>query len=88
MDFVPIGAVVVGDMAKLGKEMVGAAVGDVEDSDYFYQRDHPSGKYMEEDPKYINHLKSFIPYVKSWYNIDNPYEAIYSYEYGRKLSGR
>lgn len=88
MDFVPIGAVVIGDMAKLAKEMGGSAIGDTEDSDYFYQRDHPSGKYLEGDPKYWNHLKSFIPYVKSWYNIDNPYEALYSYEYGRKLSGR
>ena len=88
MDFVPIGAVVVGDIAKLCTEMGGAAIADEDNSDYFYQRDHPEEKYIEGEPKYINHLLSFIPYVKSWYNIENPYEAIYSYEYGRKLNRR
>lgn len=88
LSFVPIGGAALWDMGKFGYEIGGSMVGDVDNSDFFYQRDHPNEKYFEGDTKAWNHFLGMIPYVKSWYNIENPYEAIKSYEYGRKLSGR
>lgn len=88
-DAVPVGAAAMWDLGKLFLyEGPGGTFGDVENSDFYYQRDHPEGKYYEGEPKYWNHLGRLVPYYKSIYNLNHPYEAIESYEFGRKLGGR
>ena len=69
-------------------EILGGTFGDIENSNFYYQRDHPEGKYYEGEPKYWNHLGRLVPYYKSIYNLNHPYEALESYEFGRKLGGR
>jgi hypothetical protein len=88
MDLVPVGFNALFDLGSLSHEMWGAATGDEEDSDFFYQRDHPNGKYYQYEPKYENHVIRMIPYWKSIYNLNNPYEATESYEFGSKLKRR
>ena len=88
-DAVPVGAAAMWDLGKLVfYEGPGGTFGDIENSDFYYQRDHPEGKYYEGEPKYWNHLGRLVPYYKSIYNLNHPYEAMESYEFGRKLGGR
>lgn len=85
-DIVPIGGHALWEVGTiLGYEFPLSVVAEETDRDIFYQRDHPNGKYYQGDPKWINHIIRLTPYWKSIYNLQNPYEAIESYEFGRKL---
>lgn len=88
MDFMPVGFAATFDLYNLGREGVGALVFDETDRDYFYQRDDRNGKYQKYDSKFEHHLERLIPYWKSWWAIQHPYEATDNYEFGRKLRTR
>ena len=85
MDFLPVGFAAVADLGKLGYEGVGAMVVDEDDSNFFHQRDSKDGRYEERDTKFETHLERLVPYWKSWWAIQHPYEAADNYEFGRKL---
>lgn len=88
-DAIPVGGHAFWELCTLSfYEIPGGTFGDIENSNFYYQRDHPEGKYYEGDPKYWNHLGRLVPYYKSIYNLNHPYEALESYEFGRKLGGR
>jgi hypothetical protein len=88
MDFVPVGFAGLYDLGLLGYQGVGATVGDETDKDFFYQQDDRKGKYEKYDSKFEEHLERLIPYYKSWWAIEHPYEATDNYEFGRKLRTR
>jgi hypothetical protein len=88
MDFVPVGFAGLYDLGLLGYQGVGAAVGDETDKDFFYQQKDRNGKYEKYDSKFEEHLERLIPYYKSWWAIEHPYEAADNYEFGRKLRTR
>ena len=48
----------------------------------------PNGKYEKYDSKFEKHLERVVPYWKSWWAIEHPYEAADNYEFGRKLRTR
>lgn len=88
-DAIPVGGHAFWELCTLSfYEIPGGTFGDTENSNFYYQRDHPEGKYYEGEPKYWNHLIRLTPYYKSIYNLNHPYEALESYEFGRKLGGR
>ena len=72
-------------MGKLTYEGVGALVADETDSEFFYQKDSKDGRYNKYDSKFEHHLERLVPYWKSWWAIQHPYEATDNYEFGRKL---
>ena len=88
MDFMPVGGAALYDLGKLGYEGVGAMVADETDSNFFYQRDAKDGRYEKYDSKFEHHLERIVPYWKSWWAIQHPYEATDNYEFGRKLRTR
>lgn len=88
MDFIPVGFAALNDLGGLFKEGVGALAGDETDSDYFYQRDDPNGRYEQYDSKFRRHLERLIPYYKNVWAVQNPYQAADNYEFGRKLRTR
>lgn len=88
LDFMPVGGAALFDVGKLAYEGVGAVVADETDRDFFYQRDDRNGKYEKYDSKFEKHLERIVPYWKSWWAIEHPYEATKNYEFGRKLRTR
>lgn len=88
MDFMPVGGAALYDIGKLGYEGVGAMVADETDSNFFYQRDAKDERYEKYDSKFEHHLERIVPYWKSWWAIQHPYEATDNYEFGRKLRTR
>jgi hypothetical protein len=58
------------------------------DSDYFYQRDSKDGRYLKGDSHFKHHVERLIPYYKSYWAIEHPYEAAKNYNFGRKLRSR
>lgn len=88
MDFLPVGFAAICDIGKLGYEGVGAMVVDETDSNFFYQKDAKDGRYDKYDTKFEHHLERIVPYWKSWWAIQHPYEATDNYEFGRKLRTR
>ncbi len=88
MDFMPVGGAALMDLYKLGKEGVGAAIYDEDESDYFYQRNDKNGRYEKYDSKFEHHLERLIPYYKNWWAVQHPYEATENYMFGRKLRTR
>jgi len=88
LDFMPVGGSALFDVGKLAYEGVGAVVADETDRDFFYQRDDRNGKYEKYDSKFEKHLERIVPYWKSWWAIQHPYEAAENYEFGRKLRTR
>lgn len=40
---------------------------------------------MKGDPKWESHLIRMIPFLKSTYTFEHPYEASKSFEYGRNV---
>lgn len=82
---VPTGASVIADLWDLFYLAVGAATfGDVEDSRFYYQQNKP-GVYEKYEPKWERKFKKMIPYYRSTFVFEHPYEAASSYEYGRRL---
>jgi hypothetical protein len=88
MDFMPVGGSALYDLGKLGYEGAGAMIGEETDKDFFYQQDDRNGKYEKYDSKFMKHLERIVPYWKSWWAIEHPYEAADNYEFGRKLRKR
>ena len=76
------------DAWKLIDQTVGAAVADEDNSEYFYQQDDTKDRYEEGDSKAKHHWIRLIPYLKSWWAIQHPYEAKKNYEFGRKMNAR
>ena len=88
MDFMPVGGAALYDLGKLGYEGAGALLTDETDKDFYWQRDDKNGKYEKYDTKFQTHLERIVPYWKSWWAIEHPYEAADNYEFGRKLRTR
>lgn len=88
MDFMPVGVSALYDLGHLGYEGIGAMIADETDKDFFYQQDDRNGKYVKYDSKFEKHLERIVPYWKSWWAIQHPYEAADNYEFGRKLRTR
>ena len=88
MDFVPVGVAALMDLINLGYQGVGATVADEENSEFFYQSDDTKERYEEGDSKFSQHLIRLLPYVKSVWALEHPYEAKDNYEFGRKLRTR
>ena len=85
MDFMPVGGSAAFDMGKLAYEGVGAMVTPETDSNFYYQRDDKKGRYEKFDTKFEHHLERIVPYWKSWWAVQHPYEAAENYQFGRKL---
>lgn len=88
MDFVPVGFAALMDLWKLGDEGIEALGGYEKGSEYFYHRDDKNGRYEKYDSKFEDHLERLVPYWKSWWAIEHPYEAADNYEFGRRLRTR
>jgi hypothetical protein len=88
MDFVPVGFAALMDLWNLGDEGIEALNGYEKGSKYFYHRDDKNGRYDKYDSKFEHHLERLIPYWKSVWAIEHPYEAAENYEFGRKLRTR
>lgn len=88
MDFMPVGGAALADLGTLAYQGIGAMVGEETDKDFFYQQDDRNGKYEKYDSKFMKHLERIVPYWKSWWSIEHPYEAAENYEFGRKLRTR
>jgi hypothetical protein len=88
LDFTPVGFAALMDIGTLSYQGVGAMVGEETDKDFFYQQKDRNGKYDKYDSKFMVHLERIIPYWKSFYAIEHPYEASDNYEFGRKLRTR
>ena len=88
MDFMPVGGSALYDLGQLVYEMGGAAVTDESNKEFYWPRADKNGKHEQYDPKYWNHVERLVPYYKSWWAIQHPYEAADNYEFGRKLRTR
>lgn len=60
---------------------------DLSNSDLYYQSTK-DGKYEQGDSKAWVKFKRLMPYVRSWYIFTHPYDAVSSYEYGRRVRGK
>ena len=89
-DLAPVGLAAVMDLYKLVEEGIGALVYSPEDDPYhyYYHRDDKNERYAEEESKFHVHLIRLIPYLKSVWALQHPYEAKDNYEFGRKLRTR
>lgn len=85
LDFMPVGGAALYDLVKLGYEGVGALVSGEDDSAFYNQRDAKDGRHEKYDTKFGHHFERLVPYWKSWWAIQHPYEAAANYEFGRKL---
>lgn len=82
---VPTGVSVLVDIWDLFYLAAGAAtVSDVEDSRFYYQQNKP-GVYEKFEPKWERKFKKMIPWYRSTFVFEHPYEAASSFEYGRRL---
>lgn len=88
LDFTPVGFAALYDLGKLGYEIAGAAVTDETNKDFYWPKADKNGKHDKYDAKYWNHIERIVPYWKSWWAIEHPYEAADNYEFGRKLRTR
>lgn len=88
LDFTPVGFAALYDLGKLAYEITGAAVTDETDKDFYWQKADKNGKHEQYDARFWNHLERIVPYWKSWWAIEHPYEAADNYEFGRKLRTR
>jgi hypothetical protein len=57
---------------------------DLENSDLYYQSSK-DGRYEVGDAKWWRKAQRYIPYYRSWYTLEHPYDAASNYEYGRKV---
>lgn len=88
LDAVPTGVAALADLTNLIWQGVGALVTDEDNANFYYQSNEAHGRYEEGDAKFWNHLYRLIPYYKSVWNIEHPYEAVDNYEFGRKMRTR
>lgn len=88
MDFVPVGVAAIMDLLNLGYQGIGAMIAKEDNSTFFYQSDDTKERYEEGDSKFSQHLIRLLPYVKSAWALEHPYDAKDNYEFGRKLRTR
>ena len=88
MDTVPTGIAALMDIWNLVYQGLGAIVTDEDNSTFYYQDDDIKERYEEGDTKFGQHLSRLIPYWKSWWALQHPYEARDNYEFGRKMKTR
>ena len=88
MDLVPVGVAALFDLGKLIYEGAGSLVADEDNKDFYYQSDSGDDRYEKGDLKFETHLERLIPYWKSWWALQHPYEAKDNYEFGRKMRTR
>ena len=88
MDTVPTGIAALMDIWTLVYQGLGAIVIDEDNSPFYYQNDNTKERYEEGDTKFGQHLSRLIPYWKSWWALQHPYEARDNYEFGRKMKTR
>ena len=88
LDFLPVGVAALVDIGELSAETIGAWTHSKKNSKYFYTRDSKDGRYKEGDSKALHHLERLIPYWKSVWAIQHPYEAAKNYNFGRKMRRR
>lgn len=81
----PAGFSVVVSLSQLA-EMFGGAMlsSDTENAKYYYQSTK-NGLYEEGDAKWEKKFKRMVPYIRSSYIFEHPYDAAASFEYGRRL---
>lgn len=87
LDVMPAGFSAVGDMATLLYQFGGAQFADESNSNFFYQGSK-EGSYEKGDPKWHKHAKRMVPYYRSQYTFQHPYEAAKSFDYGKKIKAR
>lgn len=88
MDFMPVGGAALYDLGLLAYQGIGAVVGDEDNSDFFHQRDATDERYEEGESKFSTHAIRIIPYAKSVWAIQHPYEAAENYQFGRMMRAR
>lgn len=89
----PPGVSILEDFYQIGEGMVGTSIYDYQDgmtsndpgAKYFYLQ-KKTGLYEKGDRKWVRKLSKMAPYYKSRYVIYNPYEAVESYDYGRRVN--
>lgn len=57
---------------------------DISNSDLYYQTSK-EGFYEAGDAKWLAKFLRYVPYYRSYYQMQHPYEAAKNYEYGRKV---
>ena len=57
---------------------------DMENSDLYYQSSKKD-IYEAGDEKWKKKFNRYIPYYRSWYVLEHPYDAAANFEYGRKV---
>lgn len=91
LDAMPTGGAALFDFCNLMWQGIGAIVVDEEDdenSTFYYSNDSDSERYEAGDTKFGVHLQRLIPYWKSMWALEHPYEAVDNYEFGRKMRTR
>lgn len=88
MDTVPTGIAALMDIWNLVYQGLGAIVSDEDNSTFYYQSDDTKDRYEKGDTKFGQHLSRLVPYWKSWWALQHPYEARDNYEFGRKMKTR
>lgn len=82
---VPTGVSVIADIWDLFYLSIGALVSNDETNSTFFYQQSKEGLYEKYDPKWENKLKKMIPYYRSTFVFEHPYDAAKSYQYGRRL---
>lgn len=88
MDTVPTGIAAIMDIWTLIYQGIGAMMTDEDNSNFYYQSDDTKHRYEEGDTKFGQHFIRLVPYWKSWWGLQHPYEARDNYEFGRKMKTR
>ena len=83
------------DMGDIAEGMVGTAFHDYypgmttnDPGGKYYYHQTKKGLYTIGDKKWEKKLVKMAPYYKSWLTYKHPYQAIESYDYGRRVAAR
>lgn len=83
------------DMCDIAEGMVGTAFHDYypgmttnDPGGKYYYHQTKKGLYTKGDKKWERKLVKMAPYYKSWLTYKHPYQAIESYDYGRRVAAR
>lgn len=85
---VPTGISVLTDIWNLFYLAAGAALVSDETDQRFYYQKAVDGVYEQYEPKWQRKLKKMIPWYRSTFVFEHPYEAAASFEYGRRLKAK
>ena len=85
LDYIPVGLSGTGAIADILQLAIRTGFDkDLENSKLYYQSTK-EGKYEVGDAKAKIRFFKLCPYYRSWYTLQNPYDAASSYEYGRRI---